>query len=69
MRARAEAALSAKPAVQGAAAQQPRVSTAFSEALDDAEQEMRKLEDEFVSTEHLLLALDARSRATRSSPR
>ena len=57
-RARAEAALSAKPAVQGPAAQQPRVSTAFSEVLDRAEQEMRKLEDEYVSTEHLLLALD-----------
>ena len=58
VRARAEAALSAKPAVQGAAAQQPRVSTAFSEALAHAEEEMRKLEDDYVSTEHLLLALD-----------
>jgi ATP-dependent Clp protease ATP-binding subunit ClpB len=58
VRARAEAGLSAKPSVQGAAAQQPRVSTAFSEVLDHAEEEMRKLEDEFVSTEHLLLALD-----------
>jgi ATP-dependent Clp protease ATP-binding subunit ClpB len=59
LRAQAEAALAGKPAVQGAAAQQPRVSTAFSRVLDDAEQEMRKLEDEYVSTEHLLLALDA----------
>src|SRR5262245_25165070 len=58
VRARAEAALSAKPSVQGAAAQQPRVSTAFSQVLDHAEEEMRKLEDEYVSTEHLLLALD-----------
>jgi ATP-dependent Clp protease ATP-binding subunit ClpB len=58
VRARAEAALSAKPAVQGAAAQQPRISTAFSEVLDHAEEEMRKLEDDYVSTEHLLLALD-----------
>ena len=58
VRARAEAALSAKPSVQGAAAQQPRVSTAFSEVLDHAEEEMRKLEDDYVSTEHLLLALD-----------
>ena len=58
VRARAEAALSAKPSVEGAAAQQPRVSTAFSEVLDHAEEEMRKLEDEYVSTEHLLLALD-----------
>ena len=58
VRARAEAALSAKPSVQGAAAQQPRVSTAFAEVLDHAEEEMRKLEDDYVSTEHLLLALD-----------
>jgi ATP-dependent Clp protease ATP-binding subunit ClpB len=57
LRAQAEAGLAAKPAVQGAAAQQPRVSTAFSRVLDDAEKEMRKLEDDFVSTEHLLLAL------------
>ena len=58
VRARAEAALSAKPSVQGAATQQPRVSTAFAEVLDHAEEEMRKLEDAYVSTEHLLLALD-----------
>src|SRR5918999_3937028 len=58
LRAQAEAALAGKPAVQGAATQQPRVSAAFSRVLDDAEKEMRKLEDEYVSTEHLLLALD-----------
>ncbi len=58
LRAKAEAALTAKPAVQGAAAQQPRASAAFSRVLDEAEQEMRKLEDDFVSTEHVLLALD-----------
>ena len=58
VRARAEAALSAKPSVQGAAAQQPRVSTAVSEVLDHAEEEMRKLEDDYVSTEHVLLSLD-----------
>jgi ATP-dependent Clp protease ATP-binding subunit ClpB len=58
LRAEAEAALAKRPSVSGEAAQQPRVSTAFSKVLDDAEQEMRRLEDEFVSTEHLLLALD-----------
>jgi ATP-dependent Clp protease ATP-binding subunit ClpB len=58
LRAKAEAALAAKPAVQGTAAQQPRASTAFSRVLDEAEKEMRKLEDDFVSTEHVLLALD-----------
>ncbi len=57
VRAAAEASLAAKPSVQGGA-QQPGVSTAFSKVLDKAEQEMRRLEDEFVSTEHLLLALD-----------
>jgi ATP-dependent Clp protease ATP-binding subunit ClpB len=58
LRAATEATLRDKPALQGAA-QQPSASTAFSKVLDRAEAEMRKLEDEFVSTEHLLLALDA----------
>ncbi|HEY8193371.1 MAG TPA: ATP-dependent chaperone ClpB [Gaiellaceae bacterium] len=57
LRAQAEATLSAKPAVQGGA-QQPRVSAAFSKVLDRAFDEARQLEDEYVSTEHLLLALD-----------
>src|SRR4029450_12501997 len=58
LRAATEARLREKPALQGAA-QQPSASTAFSKVLDRAEEEMRKLEDEFISTEHLLLALDA----------
>jgi ATP-dependent Clp protease ATP-binding subunit ClpB len=58
LRAATEAKLREKPALQGAA-QQPSASTAFSKVLDRAEEEMRKLEDEFISTEHLLLALDA----------
>jgi ATP-dependent Clp protease ATP-binding subunit ClpB len=53
-----EARLSARPAVSGAQAQQPRASTAFSAVLDRAEEEMRELDDEFISVEHLLLALD-----------
>src|SRR3989440_534288 len=57
LRAQTEAALREKPSLQGAA-QQPTASTAFSRVLDRAEEEMRKLEDEFISTEHLLLALD-----------
>ena len=57
VRAGAEADLARLPSLQGAA-QQPGASTAFSRVLDRAEEEMRKLEDEFVSTEHLLLALD-----------
>jgi ATP-dependent Clp protease ATP-binding subunit ClpB len=58
LRAETEARLQSKPSLQGSA-QQPTASTAFSKILDRAEEEMRKLEDEFISTEHLLLALDA----------
>jgi ATP-dependent Clp protease ATP-binding subunit ClpB len=58
LRQQAEAALSGRPSIQGGQ-QQPQVSAALSRLLDAAEEEMRKLEDEFVSTEHLLLALDA----------
>jgi ATP-dependent Clp protease ATP-binding subunit ClpB len=57
LRAQAEAALRAKPAIQGAQ-QQPAVSAAFSSALDKATDEARRMEDDYVSTEHLLLALD-----------
>ncbi len=57
LRAEAETTLRGKPAVQGGA-QQPRVSAGFSRVLDQAFDEARKLEDEYVSTEHLLLALD-----------
>ncbi len=63
LRAEAETTLRSRPAVQGGAAQQPRVSTGFAQILDDAEREMRQLEDEFLSTEHLLLALDLVDRA------
>src|SRR5215211_4987861 len=70
LRAQAEATLASKPAVQGASAQQPRVSTAFSRVLEDAEKEMRRLEDEYLSTEHLLLALDLAPRdAVEDAPR
>jgi ATP-dependent Clp protease ATP-binding subunit ClpB len=57
LRAQAEAALSAKPSVQGMQ-QQPNVSAAFSRVLDNAADEARRMEDDYVSTEHLLLALD-----------
>jgi ATP-dependent Clp protease ATP-binding subunit ClpB len=62
LRQECEARLSAKPAV-GGASQQPRASTAFAEVLDQAEEEMRELDDEYISTEHLLLALDRVPRA------
>ncbi len=57
LRAQAEAALRTKPSTQGAQ-QQPHVSAAVSRVLDQAFDEARRLEDEYVSTEHLLLALD-----------
>ncbi len=53
----AAARVAALPSVSGSH-QQPGAGAAFSRVLDRAEDEMRKLEDEFVSTEHLLMALD-----------
>src|SRR2546421_657563 len=57
LRAQAEATLRGKPSIQGAQ-QQPNVSAAFARVLDDAADEAKRLEDDYVSTEHLLLALD-----------
>jgi ATP-dependent Clp protease ATP-binding subunit ClpB len=57
LRAQAEATLRGKPSVQGGA-QQPTVSVQLSRVLDRAFDEAEKLGDEFVSVEHLLLALD-----------
>jgi ATP-dependent Clp protease ATP-binding subunit ClpB len=57
LRTQAEAALRGKPSIQGAQ-QQPAVSAAFSRVLDRAADEAKGMEDDYVSTEHLLLALD-----------
>ena len=57
LRAEAEARLRQLPSVSGGS-QQPRASAAFSRVLDRAEDEMRGLGDEYVSVEHLLLALE-----------
>jgi len=57
LRVQAEAALANRPTVSGADVQ-PRASGPFSRMLDRAEDEASKLSDEFVSVEHLLLALD-----------
>jgi ATP-dependent Clp protease ATP-binding subunit ClpB len=54
----AESDLSRRPRAEGAANLQVRTSSAFDKLLDRSEDEMRKLGDEFVSVEHLLLALD-----------
>src|SRR5919199_40899 len=57
LRGQAEAALAQKPRIQGGQ-QQPHISAAASRVLDKALDEARRMEDEYVSTEHLLLALD-----------
>src|SRR5437660_2041242 len=57
LRAEAEQKLDARPAVQGGQ-QQPGVSAAFARVLDKADQERGQLEDDYISTEHLFLALD-----------
>ncbi|TMF65990.1 MAG: ATP-dependent chaperone ClpB [Chloroflexi bacterium] len=57
LRAEAEQKLDSRPAVQGGQ-QQPGVSAAFAHVLDRADNERAQLEDDFVSTEHLFLALD-----------
>src|SRR4051812_2950063 len=58
LRTQAEERLRGKPSMQGAENLQPQISNAFRKVLDGAFDEARKLEDEYVSTEHLLLALD-----------
>jgi ATP-dependent Clp protease ATP-binding subunit ClpB len=57
LRAHAEAQLAAKPRIEGAQ-QQPNVSAQFSKVLDQAFDEAKRLQDDYVSTEHLLLALE-----------
>src|SRR3954453_15373191 len=57
LREHAEATLATKPRIQGAQ-QQPQVSAQFSRVLDDALDEAKRMQDDYVSTEHLLLALD-----------
>jgi ATP-dependent Clp protease ATP-binding subunit ClpB len=62
LRADAERKVAALPAVQGGQ-QQPSVSAAFSRLLDQADKERERLGDEYVSTEHLFLALEPVPRA------
>jgi ATP-dependent Clp protease ATP-binding subunit ClpB len=58
LQAKIEEILGRAPKVSGAAAQ-PRMSDSLSRCLDTAFQEARKLKDEYVSTEHLLLGIAA----------
>src|SRR4029453_990114 len=57
LRADAEQKLAARPRAQGGH-QQPTAGTAFSRVLDQADKERARLEDDYVSTEHLFLALE-----------
>src|SRR5579871_6294758 len=57
LRADAEAKLAARPSATGAANVQPRVSGSLERVFDEAERERERLEDDFVSTETLFLAL------------
>src|SRR3954466_2144800 len=52
LRAQAEATLSTKPKIEGAQ-QQPTVGSQFSRVLDKAADEAKRMEDEYVSTEHV----------------
>src|SRR5213595_1296091 len=62
LRADAERKVAALPSVQGGQ-QQPNASASFSRLLDRADEERRRMEDNYVSTEHLFLALEPVPRA------
>jgi ATP-dependent Clp protease ATP-binding subunit ClpB len=53
----AERRLGSRPSASGGA-QQPSISAAFSRVLDAADEERARLEDDYIATEHLFLALE-----------
>jgi ATP-dependent Clp protease ATP-binding subunit ClpB len=61
LRAATEAALERRPRVSGASqsgnGRQPGITRALGKLLDDAEQEAQRLKDEYVSVEHVILAM------------
>jgi ATP-dependent Clp protease ATP-binding subunit ClpB len=57
IRSRARAAMSDLPRLSGGASAEPRPSSAFVDVLHRAEGEMAQMGDEYVSTEHILLAI------------
>ena len=57
LKARAEEAVARNPKVYGSAGQQVQISPTLARVLERATQEAASLKDEYVSTEHLLLAL------------
>jgi ATP-dependent Clp protease ATP-binding subunit ClpB len=58
LRAQAEQKLASRPSASGAENLQPQISNAFRKVLDAADRERNQLEDDYVSTEHLFLALE-----------
>jgi len=61
LRADADQKVASLPSVQGGA--QPQASASLGRVLDKADEERARMEDEFVSTEHLFLALEPVPRA------
>jgi ATP-dependent Clp protease ATP-binding subunit ClpB len=57
LRAEAEQKVAALPTISGAG-QQPQASTSLARVLEKADDERRKLEDDYVATDHLFLALE-----------
>jgi len=62
LRPEAEERLAALPSVQGGT-QQPNASAPLSRLLDQADDERKRMGDDYVSTDHLFLALDVAPRA------
>ena len=58
LRPEAEQRLAGRPSASGAENLQPQASNAFRNVLDAADRERAQLEDDYVSTEHLFLALE-----------
>ena len=58
LRAEAEQKLATRPAVSGAQNNQPRVSSSLEDVFARADKERAKLEDDYISSEHLFLALE-----------
>ncbi len=58
LRAEAEQKLATRPAATGAQNLQPQISNGFRSALEAADRERAKLSDDYLSTEHLFLALE-----------
>jgi ATP-dependent Clp protease ATP-binding subunit ClpB len=59
LRRRTDAAIASLPRLTGAGDQSPTVAPALSRLLTEADAEAKKLNDEYVSVEHVLLALTA----------